>query len=92
MAESSPISIVVRTYASYTAIGFAIVRIVNGEEELVNTGYKLLTHAQRNVSTFKRELAALKFALDSNATLLTENDYIVEADYLPLRSLLSFSD
>ena len=92
MAESNPVQYIVRLYSSYAAIGFNVVKIVNGEEQLINSGHKSLSGVQRTWSNFKRELAALKFALDSNATLLSENDYVVETDFLPLRSLLAFSN
>ena len=88
MAEASPPEYIVRLYSSPAAIGFNILRIVNGEEQIVNSGHKLLTQAQSTWSNLKRELAALKYAFDSNSTLLSENDYIVETDFLPLRTLL----
>ena len=88
MAEANPPEYIVRLYSSPAAIGFNILRIVNGEEQIVNSGHKLLTQAQSSWSNLKRELAALKFAFDSNSTLLSENDYVVETDFLPLRSLL----
>ena len=92
MAESSPPQYIVRLYSSYAAIGFNILKIVDGQEQIVNSGHKLLSQAQSIWSNYKRELAALKFALDSNATLLSENDYVVETDFRPLRSLLAFSN
>ena len=88
MGEPSPVQYIVRLYSSPAAIGFNVLRINNGEEQIVNSGHKLLTQAQSAWSDLKRELAALKFAFDSNPTLLSENDYVVETDYLPLRSLL----
>ena len=88
MAEANPPEYIVRLYSSPAAIGFNILRIVNGEEQIVNSGHKLLTQSQSTWSNLKRELAALKYAFDSNSTLLSENDYIVETDFLPLRSLL----
>ena len=92
MAESSPVQYIVRLYSSTAAIGFNVLKVVDGEEQIVNSGHKLLTQAQSIWSNYKRELAALKYALDSNATLLSENDYVVETDFLPLRSLLGFSN
>ena len=92
MAESSPVQYIVRLYSSTAAIGFNILKVVDGEEQIVNSGHKILTQAQSVWSNYKRELAALKYALDSNATLLSENDYVVETDFLPLRSLLGFSN
>ena len=89
MAESSPVQFVVRIHSSYTAVGYAVVEIVNGEERVVDSGCKRLSKAQGKQSFFEREFAALRFALKSNATLLSENDYVVESDYRPLRSLLS---
>ena len=88
MAEPSPFFIV-RIHASYPAVGYAVVRIVDGEEQIVNSGCKRLSKAQSNQSNFEREFAALRFALNSNATLLGESDYIVESNFRRLRSLLS---
>ena len=88
MAESNPVQYIVRLYSSPAAIGFNVLKIVNGEEQIVNSGHRLLNQAQSMWSNMKRELAALKFAFDSNPTLLSENDYVVETDFLPLRSLL----
>ena len=89
MAESSPVQYIVRLYSSTAAIGFNILRVNNGEEQIVNSGHKLLSQAQSTRSCLERELAALKFAFDSNSTLLSENDYIIETDFLPLRSLFA---
>ena len=89
MAESSPVQFVVRIHSSYTAVGYAVVEIVNGEERVVDNGCKRLSEAQSKQSNFERESAALRFALESSATLLSGDDYIVESDYRPLRSLLS---
>ena len=87
MAEASPVQYIVRLHSSPAAIGFNVLKIENGEEQLVNSGHKILTQAQSTWSELKRELVALKFAFDSNPTLLSENDYVVETNYLPLRSL-----
>ena len=87
MAEASPAHYIIRTYASYIAIGFAVVKIVNGEEQLINSSYKPLSQAQQTWSNFRRESAALKFALESNAVLLNNHNCIVESDYLGLRML-----
>ena len=89
MAESGPVQFIVRILASYTAVGYAVVKIVNGEEQVVDSGCKRLSEAQSKQSNFEREFAALRFALESNATLLSGNDYIVESDCRPLGSLLS---
>ena len=93
MAEASPVQYIIRLHSSSTAIGFNVLKVENGEEQLVNGGHRILTQAQSNWSTLKRELVALKWAYDSNPTLLAENDYVIETDFLPLRSLLyaSFS-
>ena len=88
MAEASPVQYIVRLHSSPAAIGFNVLKIENGEEQLVNSGHHILTPAQSTWSDLKRELAALKFAFDSNPTLLSENDYIVETNFPPLRSLL----
>ena len=87
MAEANPPQYIVRLYSSPAAIGFNILKIVNGQEQIVNSGHKMLTQAQGTSSNLARELAALKFAFDENP-LLAENDYVVETDFLPLRSLL----
>lgn len=89
MAEANPVQYIVRLYSSPAAIGFNVLKIVNGEEQIVNSGHKILNQAQSTWSNLKRELAALKYAYDSNPTLLAENDYVVETDFLPLRSLLA---
>ena len=89
MAEANPPQYIVRLYSSTAAIGFNILRVNNGEEQIVNSGHKLLSQAQSTRSCLERELAALKFAFDSNSTLLSENDYIIETDFLPLRSLFA---
>ena len=88
MAEANPVQYIVRLHSSSVAIGFNVVKIVNGEEQIVNSGHRTLTQAQSTWSTLKRELVALKWAYDSNPTLLAENDYIIETDYAPLRSVL----
>ena len=88
MAEANPVQYIVRLYSSPAAIGFNVLRIVNGEEQIVNSGHQMLTQAQSTWSNLRRELTALKFAYDSNPVLLAENDYVVETDFLPLRSLL----
>ena len=88
MAEASPVQYIVRLHSSPAAIGFNVIKIDNGEEQLVNSGHRVLTQAQSNWSDLRRQLVALKWAYDSNPTLLSENDYIIETDYLPLRSVL----
>ena len=88
MDKASPVQYIVRLHSSSTAIGFNVLKIVNGEEQLVNSGHRTLTQAQSTWSTLKRELVALKWAYDSNPTLLAENDYNIETDYPLLRSLL----
>ena len=89
MAEANPVQYIVRLYSSPAAIGFNILRVDNGVEQIVNSGHKLLNQAQSTLSNLERELAALKFAFDSNATLLSENDYVIKTDFLPLRSLFA---
>ena len=88
MAEASPVQYIVRLHSSPAAIGFNVIKIDNGEEQLVNGGHRVLTQAQSNWSDLKKQLVALKWAYDSNPTLLSENDHNVETDYPPLRSLL----
>ena len=87
MAEASPVQYIVRLHSSPAAIGFNVLKIENGEEQLVNSGHHILTPAQSTWSDLRRQLVALKWAYDSNPTLLSENDHNVETDYLPLRSL-----
>ena len=86
MAEANPVEYIVRLHSSSTAIGFNVLKIVNGEEQLVNSGHRILTQAQSNWSTLQKQLVALKWAYDSNPTLLAENDYNIETDFAPLRS------
>ena len=88
MAEASPVQYIVRLHSSPTAIGFNVIKIDNREEQLVNSGHRVLTQAQSTWSDLKRQLVALKWAYDSNTPLLSENDHNVESDYPPLRSLL----
>ena len=88
MAEASPVQYIVRLHSSPTAIGFNVIKIDNGEEQLLNGGHHILTQAQSNWSEIRRQLVALKWAYDSNPTLLSESDHNVESDYPPLRSLL----
>ena len=89
MADHSPDPIIVKTYTSSIAISYVIVRMVNGVECVIGTDIKPLTRQQRSLSRYQLEVAALKFALDANPVLLSQNDYVVEADYRPLMSLRS---
>ena len=89
MTEPNAIPIIVRTYTSSIAISYVVVRVVNGVECVINTDIKPLTRQQRSLPRHKLEIAALKFALDANPSLLSQNDYVVEADYRPLMSLRS---
>ena len=89
MTEPNAIPIIVRTYTSSIAISYVVVRVINGVECVINTDIKPLTRQQRSLSRHRLEIAALKFALDANTSLLSQNDYVVEADYRPLMSLRS---
>ena len=89
MADPSPIQIIVKTYASNIAINYVIVRVVDGEEHVIDTDIRMLNRQQRSLSTFQLEVAALKFAVNANSDLLSQNDYVVEADSRPLMSLRS---
>ena len=91
MADPNPDPIIVRTHVSSIAISFDIVRVINGVECVIGTNIKPLNRQQRSLSTHQLEVAALKFALDANPVLLSQNDYVVEADYRPLLSLRSLT-
>ena len=90
MANPDPTPIIVKTYASNSAIGYVVVQMVDGVERVVDTDIKSLTQQQRSLSAFQLEVAALRFAVDANSLLLSQNDYVVEADSRPLMSLRSF--
>ena len=89
MAESNSVPIIVKTYSSNVAISYIVVRVVNGEECVINTDIKFLNRQQQKQSALQLEFAALKFAVDANSELLSQNDYEVEVDSLPLMSMLS---
>ena len=91
MADPNPDPIIVRTHVSSIAISFDIVRVINGVECVIGTNIKPLNRQQRSLSRYQLEVAALKFALDANPVLLSQNDYVVEADYRPLLSLRSLT-
>ena len=88
MAEPNSFPIIVRTYTSNFAIGYVVVRVVNGEDFIINTDTRFLNRQQRRQSALQLEIAALKFAVDANSELLSQNDYEVEVDSLPLVSSL----
>ena len=89
MANPDPTPIIVKTYASNSAIGYVVVQMVDGIERVVDTDIVSLTQQQRSLSAFQLEVAALRFAVDANSLLLSQNDYVVEADSRPLMSLRS---
>ena len=80
------VPIIVRTYSSYFTIGYVVVRVVNGEERLINSDMKFLSRRQQKQSARQLELAALKFAIDANTELLSQSDYTVEVDSHALMS------
>ena len=56
MANPDPTPIIVKTYASNSAIGYVVVQMVNGEERVVDTDIKSLTQQQRSLSAFQLEV------------------------------------
>ena len=53
MANPDPTPIIVKTYASNSAIGYVVVQMVDGIERVVDTDIKSLTQQQRSLSAFQ---------------------------------------